>query len=1031
MLSRIPIAAFAFACASLTAAVSLHAAPDWKSLQPVVAETCYDCHNTKKAKGGVDLQRLEKDPAIEAEYPLWEKIQEVVAKGDMPPEDETQFSAEEKKLFLGWVGQELNRVAMFNAGDPGPVTLRRLTNAEYNYTIRDLTGIDYGFASDFQADGGGGEGFANTGDTLFISPQQLDKYLTAARKLADHATILPGTGVVFNRSRVGPRGPEQIKDQAQQALYVWYQKASAPHLPKDGEDFREADYMVACWKWKHRDKTGASSLEQLAKEARLSPAFLNNWWTMLNSEQPKSRYLDLTRVPWRQLPGPDAAHPNAVPPAVVAGAQAIQVQRRSWDNPKNPGSGVQRRQQDSDGLHTYPARVAVPKGQRSVSLVVGDIGDGSAGDLVQFSNLAVRRYGKSQGYLSMMRYEREANGKLLKEIESGKPAPKSVTADGLKKFLQEVDQVLARFGHDPLGKGGVKPDALAVQAPAVISLPLPEGVGEVTASGKLDMRSPEVDQATVQWTLTADTPPDPKQILYGVLTVWKRGTPAARETMGDFSRMKAAFPDAFERRLEEVAQNLYRRGPGPGVYYLSDDQLSGLLSAPEQERRRRMREDWDLVAPRKLSNEQQALYDQRMQFHLHSFSNRAWRRLTTEAERVQMSDLYRSGKAKGLDAESAAREVLVRVLVSPHFLYKSELAAVTAAAAKPPINPEGKTAAMPLSGTELATRLSYFLWSSMPDGELRRVAEDGSLLKPEVRVAQVKRMLKDPRAAALAREFAGQWLDFKGFENHMAVDAQKFPEFTAELRRDFAEETQRFFAHLIREDRPVHEIISADYTFLNGRLARHYGIGGVEGDEFKQVSVGSQHRGGLLGQGSVLIKTSRSHRTSPVLRGNWLLQSVLGTPVPPPPSDVPELKEKGPKPATVREMLQQHREAKACSTCHDRIDPLGFALENFDAIGRFRDKDEQGLPLDTSGQVKEAKFVGLEGLRGYLKSQESQFTTQFSRKLLGYALGRQVLPTDKLLIEKMKADMKANEGRLSAAVLAVVESRQFLNRRAE
>jgi hypothetical protein len=239
-----------------------------------------------------------------------------------------------------------------------------------------------------------------------------------------------------------------------------------------------------------------------------------------------------------------------------------------------------------------------------------------------------------------------------------------------------------------------------------------------------------------------------------------------------------------------------------------------------------------------------------------------------------------------------------------------------------------------------------------------------------------------------------------------------------------------FFTHLVREDRPVRDIVAADYTFLNERLAKFYGVPAVSGEGFQKVRVSAQHRGGVLGMGSILTKTSRSHRTSPVLRGNWLLLSVLGTPVPPPPPNVPELKEHGAKPATVREMLEQHRADKACSGCHDRIDPLGFALENFDAIGRFRDKDEAGLPLDTSGKVKSgASFTGIEGLRGYLKAQETQFTAQFARKLLGYALGRQVLPTDKPLLNSITTKMKTGDDNFSTAVLAIVNSRQFLNRR--
>jgi hypothetical protein len=232
----------------------------------------------------------------------------------------------------------------------------------------------------------------------------------------------------------------------------------------------------------------------------------------------------------------------------------------------------------------------------------------------------------------------------------------------------------------------------------------------------------------------------------------------------------------------------------------------------------------------------------------------------------------------------------------------------------------------------------------------------------------------------------------------------------------------------------VQDILNADYTFLNGRLAKYYGVSGFTGgdDEFKQVNVAAEHRGGVLGMGSILTKTSRPNRTSPVLRGNFLLQSVLGTPVPPPPNNVPKLKEGGEKPATVREMLEQHRADTACAVCHDRIDPLGFALESFDPIGRFRTQDDAGLKVDDSAQLKDgAKFAGLDGLRQFLKSREKQFTAQFCRKLLGYALGRQVLPTDKALVAKMQQDLAAHEGKFSSAVQTIITSRQFLNRRAE
>lgn len=997
------------ACLSLSAAV--HAAPDWSGVSSVLESTCYDCHNAKKTKGGVDLESLKEGPDFEGHYALWEKVVEVVAKGDMPPEDADSITGDEKKLLLGWLGHEMDVIAQRNAGDPGPVTLRRLTNAEYDYTMRDLTGQDFGLGKEFLPDGGGGEGFSNIGDVLFTNPQQLDKYLAAARKLADHATVMPGTGIVFQPQRVGLRGPDQMKGQAEQGLYVFLQKMALPHLPKDGEDFHEADYMLACWKWKHREQTGAVSLEALAKEGNLRLPFLENWWRLLDKDDGRSRFLNLTTLPWRALPGPDPAKPKEVPAAVLAGVKAIQIQRRSWDNPERPGSGVQRRQQDSDGIRPYRISVAT-NGVPEVHLVIGDLGDGNAGDHVIVNEPNVRMKGKNLAYTKALKLQVEQDRKRL-AAPDGSPRQK----EALDARVKKMEAALTKFTTG--GSGTV----LALQAPQVLTLPLPEGCMEILTTGRLDMKQPDVDAATVQWTFVTGTPPDPKQIIPGVLTVWKRNTPAQRRTMGDFNLMKEAFPDVLERRLEGVANNMYRSSPGRGVYYLSNEQLAAILKPAESRRLEEMRTDWFYVSRRNLDKKTADDWDKLVRGRLHQFADRAWRRPTTEAGRTDLSKLYHEGLAKELDRESTAREVITRVLVSPNFLFKME----SSPAGLPP-----ETKDHPVTAWELATRFSYFLWSSQPDWELLKAATDGSLLKREVRDAQVKRLLKSPRATALAREFAGQWLEFEGFQKHSAVDAMKFPDFTPELRNDMYAEAVRFFSHLIREDRPVMEIVLADYTFLNERLARHYGVPGVTGGEFQKVGTAAQHRGGVLGMGSVLTKTSRSHRTSPVLRGNWLLMSVLGTPVPPPPPDVPELPEHGPKPATVREMLEQHRAHKACSSCHDRIDPLGFALENFDAIGRFRDKDDNGLPLDVSAQVKGGtRFSGVDGLRGYLKTQETQFLSHFSRKLLGHSLGRQVLPSDKQLLATMRGRLKESGGNFSTAVLEIVNSRQFLNRRVE
>lgn len=996
--SRIRHSLRAFVLAALAIGAA-HAADDWKQIEPMLQKYCYDCHGGKKTKGGVDLKRLGSGPALAKEYELWNKVKDAIVAGDMPPEEDASLPPEQKQQLTKWLGHSLDEVARANAGDPGIVTIRRLTNAEYDRTIRDLTGRDYALAADFAPDGGGGEGFTNIGDVLFVSPQQLDKYFGAARKLADHATIMPGTGIVFHPQRIGLRGPAQVKAHAQQGLYVWLQQKAAPHLPKDDEPLREADYMFACWKHQHQKVP----LEQLAKDLKLNIYFLANWWKHLNNTEPKSRFLDLTRVPWRALPADEKTARELI--------GTIAADRQSWNDPKRSGEGPQRWQQDSDGIRPYPMQAAVG-GKTHAHLCFGDTADGNKGDIALVTSIEVSVSKQKLNYFDWL------NKTLDETRKQAAASPPPSNLDAIKDRIAELEKVRAAYGRHPQQGRQIEPHVLAFAAPAVFTIPLPEGAHWLKADTRLDMQNPEVEEATIQWALATDQPRDVTKVMSGVLTIWKQGTPAARKTMGEFNSMKQAFADMFERRLEIVAENMHRSSPGLGVYYYYDEQLGELLGQQDKDYLAAMKKDWRLVANAKLNKQQEADFDGALLGHLHEFAQRAWRSPITEEEIKKLDALYFEGRAKELDRETAAREVLVRLLVSPKFLFKLEDA--------------GQPGERRLTAWELATRLSYLLWSSLPDEPLRQRAADASLLKPDVLAAEVKRMLRDRRASALGEEFAAQWLHFHGFVKTANIDPKKFPEFTPELRRDMARETTEFFSHLVREDQPLREIITADYTFLNERLAKFYGIPGVTGNDFRKVSVTAHGRGGLLGMGAVLTQHSYPHRTSPVLRGHWLLASVLGLPTPPPPNDVPKLDDSVSSAKTLRARLELHRRDAACSSCHDKIDPLGFALEKFDPIGRIRAKDEAGLDIDDAAQWKGgAPFRGIDGLRGFLASRESDVTANFCRKLTGYALGRIILPTDKPLLESMQAELKKNDGRLSAAVLTLVQSRQFQNRRSE
>ena len=992
----------------------------------ILEANCLDCHSGDQPEAALAFDRLLAAPDLTGDFRVWQAVREQIEAGRMPPREAGELAAADRETVLAWLAPGLRAAIEANAGDPGSVTLRRLTNAEYDATIRDLTGIDFGLGREFEPDGGGGEGFANTGDVLFVNPGQFDRYLSAARRIADHAAILPGTGIVFHSERVGSRGPEPLRDQAQQTIYFWYQKAAAPHVPADGADLREADYMLACWKHAHRELTGAGSLDQLADAAGLARHYLANWWAFLQAEEPASRYLDLTRLAWRRLPAPDPAAPQEVPAPVAASLRAIQAQRRSWyvRNPDLYWGSAQRVQQDADSLRgDYPVFVTTAGADR-VHLVVGDAADGSDGDTVRLSDLKIELAGGWRPYPEWLAERRRALEARLAELEKPEAGGSAPEEDApLRAELDLLAAAAGRFGTHPAGRAA-KPAEIVVAAPAVITLPVPSEATKFRGQGRLDIDDPAADRASAQWQATVGEPPDPAGVLAGAVTVWKRGTEAARLSMGEFNLMKQAFPETFDLRLSGITDNFRSPPAHPRVYWLSDKQLLALLPEPERAEHAALFCDWSLARGLSLTPEQAADWDTRVLAHLDAFAERAWRGPLTTEELERLHGIYRAAVAGGDDAsagglrEQAAREALVAVLAAPRFLFRIE---------------GEHDVEQPVSPWELASRLSYFLWSSLPDEPLRRAAADGSLAKPERLAAEVRRMIADPRSEALAKEFAARWLRFRGFAERAPVDREKFPEFTPEIQAAMEAEATAFLVDMIRSDRPLREMFGASHTFLNERLAAHYRIPGVAGPELRRVEVADHGRGGLLGMAAILASTSYPQRTSPVLRGNWVLAAVLGTPTPPAPADVPPLEEAAAAAgAGIRARLKAHRAAAACAACHDRIDPLGFALEGFDVLGRRRDHDDASAPLDLSAEfVDGSTFTGFDGLRGFLADRRDLVMLQFCRKLLGYALGRAVLSTDLPLVESLRDRILEQDAGISAAVLGIVESRQFLNRRGQ
>ena len=397
-----------------------------------------------------------------------------------------------------------------------------------------------------------------------------------------------------------------------------------------------------------------------------------------------------------------------------------------------------------------------------------------------------------------------------------------------------------------------------------------------------------------------------------------------------------------------------------------------------------------------------------------TLARRAYRRPINKDEITALMIPYQSARKTG-SFEEGVRLALQRILVSPDFLFRVETDPRKAISGS----------AYRVSDVELASRLSSFLWSSIPDDELLGLAERGKLKEPAVLEQQVRRMLADFRANTLVSNFVGQWLYLRNIET-VLPDPSAFPDFDENLRVALAGETRLFFESMLREDRSLLDLLRADYTFLNERLARHYGIPGIHGSELRRVTLMNEERKGLLGQGSVLTVTSYPNRTSPTLRGKWLLENLLGSPPPPPPPDVPSLKEdKDASLLTMRQRMAQHQATPVCSSCHSRMDPLGFALENFDGLGRWR------AGVDSSGILPDGtKIDGPAGLRNVLLSKKEQFVTTATDRLLTYALGRGVEAFDMPAIRKIVRDSAGGDYRWSSLIMGVVKSVPFQMRRA-
>jgi len=965
------------------------------TVQPFVGKYCAGCHSGKTPAGGLDFKTFNSLDEVTAEFARWSLAADRLTAKEMPPKPMAPPPQELADQIVAWVhsvrADELRR----HAGDPGVVLARRLSNAEYNDTIRDLTGQDIQPAKQFPVDPANTAGFDNSGETLTMSPALLNKYLQAARAVADDMYLVP-EGFEF--------APHTMKVETDRLGYAIQQIiAFYKAQPTD-----YAKYFEASWRYRYRAQLGnpKATLASISAQMKLSAGYLPMVWGILHDKNAIGPVAKLQGM-WNALParGGDIA---AVQTQTVAMRDWVQ-KVRSDTAMEFASARVRGLPGQAQPLHNYRLEEYAQNHRNSdpAALRADNVLAAKPQEVPKFPGL-----------------HSDATPRWLIVMANAHAAdPDLVYPAGQKEAYQKAFSRLA----------SVFPDVFVVSERGRYWPDNSEDQGRFLSAGYHNTAGYYRDDTALQQLILDEKGRKTLDRLWFNFDFYADQTAFTWEQyylnnagQVDGLGAESGLPRPAKDKITDTAT----------INMLRDKHLAKAKADPKN----------DVAEAVKAINWHFALKDATMRkvekartaaepvqiAALARFAEQAWRRPLAAAERANLVTYYKTLRAKNqLSHEDAIRDTIVSVLMAPDFLYRFDLGVTKMAAAKS----DRAFTAQPLSGVSLASRLSYFLWTSMPDVQLMRRAETGDLNNPKVLLAETRRMLKDERVKGLATEFTGNWLGFRQFETNNSVDRERFPTFNDDLREAMFQEPIRFVQDTIANDRPVTDLIYGDYTFVNPVLAKHYGMPDVSGGNDNWVRVGNAsryNRGGLLPMAVFLTQNSPGLRTSPVKRGAWLVERVLGIRIPPPPPVVPELpSDEAKMDLPVRDALAQHRANPLCAACHAKFDPLGLAFESFGPVGNARKTDLAGRPVDTSFTYFGAQGDGIAGLKDFIKaSRQDAFIDSVSRKLLAFALGRSLQLSDEALIDKMKANLKKDDYRFRAMVESIVVSPQFRDRRA-
>jgi mono/diheme cytochrome c family protein len=963
-----------------------------QTVRPFTAKYCVSCHGEKGLAAQFDLRPYTTMAAVVKDHAHWALVLSKLEAGEMPPPSaEAQPTAEERKAVIGWVDAMRKAEARRNAGDPGLVLARRLSNAEYNNTIRDLTGQDLKPAREFPVDPANQSGFDNSGESLAMSPSLLTKYLQAAREVANHMVFKP-QGVAFAPH---PMLVETDRDRwAVNQIIDFYKRQTTDY----------SDYFAAAWRYKHRAALGSprATLTSIAAEENVSEKYLATIWRTLEETQETIGPLAKLQTMW-----------SAIPPPSKPGAAAIA-------------------RGEAEKMRDYVVQLRKKIEFTYTPIRVKGLGE-TAQPFLMYRNRQYANNRMSFNRAALRVEGEEPSAAELKKLQTNAPAGQFDAAGNQSRLAAERA-------------------AKAIEADLVV--PAGQRAEYEAAFGRFAAVFPDFFYVSERGRyfpdLTRDTGRHLSAGFHNVMGYFRDDKPLY-ELVLDANEQRQL--DEMWRELDFVALGLSRtfiqfflnesgeargarresEGARPADKEITSEAVVQELAAAYRNRIAQVNNAeankaidehfaWVNTELRWLDKAKVESEPTHLKWLL-DFARRAYRRNLTQSERADLEAFYRTLREKdGLSHEDAMRDTLVMVLVSPDFAYRIDLV-------------DANDRIRPLNDYALASRLSYFLWSSMPDDELLAVAGRGELRKPEVLVRQAKRMLKDPRVRGLATEFGGNFLDFRRFEEHNAVDRERFAAFDNELRQAMFEEPVRFLLDVVQQNRPVTDLLFATHTFVNPVLAKHYGMPAVAGgaDTWVRVDDADKYgRGGLLPMAVFLTKNAPGLRTSPVKRGYWVVKTVLGEHIPPPPAVVPELpRDEAKLDLPLRELLAKHRENKACASCHSRFDALGLVFEGYGMVGERRTQDLSGRAIDASATFPGGTSgTGIEGLRAYVRDhRQNDFLTNVSRKMLSYALGRSLMLSDDILVESMRARLVKDAYRFDSLVESIVTSDQFRNKR--